>query len=312
MACAPSLRRDLQVSHAFINMLLSVYQGRYVFNSALGWLRGAADPDTHVRDSVAVIRRINLWWTRFLERRPLFRLAEKPALNSDATAAQSLLHVYELRARSLCSQLQAHQGVDELRRDRHARNLRAAALCEIRSASEHHLRGCVSWGTVMNELDVAERHRPLVERAAAALLSRQIFECLAGASARSCDDVVEELWDESLLAPELIRARLLDVRHVVSMYTGRFDYADAGVPVAESVGWEEAGLSPYDAGQWVAFGADVSTAVSWIQAGVSEAVLAASYFRRGFEPSAAGPWLAQGIDGGEAVRQRDGQPSGEA
>lgn len=298
----PGLEQDLRLSHAFLNTLSATYRGLWVFECALAQLEPDEDRDDELHKIERVLERLADWWRDFDRGVPLFRGTDRPVLDGDASKAWRLLQVAEARYRSLISELTGTADRDVLDHDEHGRHLRIAINLEIAHFQRETIRGLIRLGEVVGPSGSGEIWQQRVLGCDARIADAEdVLRRFDAAAAEPSAALIQDLLDGTLLLPAHVAQRVMDVCQVFSLYTGVFDYEDAGIPEAQCDVWAEAGFQPQIAGRWFAAGLTPGKAADWIAAGATDPLVAAGFLWRGFSPQDARPWLDRFIEGRRAV-----------
>ena len=298
----PDAEGDLRLSHSFINTLSAAYHGMWVFENLLARLEPEVDREDAIAKTERVLETIAGWWQSFERGEPLLRAGERPVLQGDASKAWRLLQVAEARSRALIGELTESSDFEALRSDRWARSLRVAAMLEMAHVQQQTLDGLVRLADTLGASAEADawRQRALVYEQRIAE-GEQLAEQLGEAGDNPDPAHIAALLDTTLLLPANVAQRVVDICQVFGLYTGVFDYTDAGIPDAQTGLWADAGFEPRVAGRWFAAGLTPHKAVDWIAVGASDPILAASFMWRGFSPQEAAPWLHRFIEGRRAA-----------
>lgn len=292
---------DLRLSHAFVSTLAAAYRGMWVFENTLTRMDDALDRDDEIAQAERVLDSVAGWWRRLHEGRPLFRLRDRPVLEGDASRAWRLLQVAEGRYRSLIGELTQSTDVETLVEDAWSRKVRTACLLEIVHAQQETVHGLVRLAEILGRPEDADRWRQRILAAEARIHeARAVVERVLEAEEFDIP-LARELLDATLLLPAQVAQRVIDMCQVFGLYTGVFDYADAGIPETQSASWADAGFEPRIAGRWFAAGLTPSRAGEWISIGAGDPLVAASFMWRGFTPQEAAPWLERFIEGRRAA-----------
>lgn len=289
---------DTHMSYAFLTALDAAYGGMWAFERSLRSLDCDLDREDELSRAEQVLERLQSWRRDLPEGRVLFSLEERPLLDDDASRAWRLLHVAEGRLRSLINELIGSSDLETLQCDDLARNVRVAAMVECARAQELHVRGMVDWMESTGDEVAAEswRQRLLactvrVEEADRWLTT---FRELRGDPEA---DLLEQFLDDTLLLAADVAARVVEICHTFSLYTGLFDFADVGVAENQAEAWRSGGFSVHEAGRWFAAGHSPASATDWIAVGATDPMVAAGFMWRGFPPAEARPWLKRHISG---------------
>jgi hypothetical protein len=298
----PQLEADLRLSHAFLNTLSAAYRGLWVFESTLAQLDGLDDREDELNKTERVLETLADWWREFDRHRPLFVVDERPVLDGDASRAWRLLQVAESRYRSLIGELTGSSDTRTLLQDDIGRNMRVAAYLEIAHFQRETVLGLIRRAEVIDQ----PRERSQWQQRVLACSQRideaeALVEQLSDAGDAPSERLMEQLLDATLLLPAHVAQRVIDVCQVFSLYTGVFEYEDAGIPEAQQSIWEQAGFQPPVAGRWFAAGLTPRKAIDWIAAGAQDPLVAAGFMWRGFTPEQAAPWLERFIEGKRAA-----------
>lgn len=292
---------DLRLSHAFVSTLGAAYRGMWVFETMLMELDVGVDRRDEVDKAERVLETISGWWKDLEAGDPLFRMRKRPVLQGEASQAWRLLQVAEGRARSLIGELTKCADVEALVQDSWARTIRLCALLEAAHVQRETVLGLIRLADALGCSAEAERWRHRLLTAEGRL---DDAEAIVGPflQAPEIDETMaRKLFDASLLLPAQVAQRVVDMSQVFGMYTGVFDYTDAGIPEAQSETWAEAGFEPRQAGRWFAAGLTPSRAAAWMEVGASDPLVAAGFMWRGFSPGEAAPWLERFIEGRRAA-----------
>lgn len=292
---------DLRLSHAFVSTLSASYRGMWVFENALLQLDEEIDRQEEIAHAERVLETLAGWWRDLRAGRSLFRLQERPVLAGEASRAWRLLQVAEGRCRSLIGELTQSTDIDVLLDDPWALKVRTAGLVEITHAQRETVRGLVRLAEILGQPGEAYRWRQRTLASEDRIGEAEgMLERMVGAEEIDFD-LARELFDATLLLPVQVAQRVIDMCQVFGLYTGVFDYADAGIPEAQSPRWAAAGFEPRLAGRWFAAGLTPDRATRWMAAGASDPLVAASFMWRGFSPAQAEPWLHRFIEGRRAA-----------
>ena len=304
MAPQPSEEQlaDLNVTHAFINILRACYQGMYAYENAYGQLARTADRELKMKHTSQVLDKIGEWWQQFGEFTPLMRFGDKPNLAGDAARAWKLLGVVQARLESLAGELLESGDVDTLLENPPSRYIRVAAFVEAAYARQYFINGLVSYGEVLGREDVADRWRQhtLYTQQDVAQATR-LFADFQKMGDSIDGKALGELLDVTLTQPVVVGRQIVDIREVFGLYTGKFDFTDAGIPADEIADWSEPGFSPAEAAHWRASGMHADEALAWIKAGVPDSLGAAMFAWRGVAKEVAGKWFVAGHNGRSAA-----------
>jgi len=274
----------------------------WVFDSAFEELVAGADRSDELAKSERVLETVDGWWGRLETRRPLFRTHERPVLEEDSSRAWRLLQVAEARLRALIGELTDSSDLETLLQEPVARAIRAAALRENAHAQREIVRGLARFADLVDGSRHGDRWR---QRLLDCERRVQDAELVVGRLRRAGFEpglrLVAELLDATLLLPAQVAQRIVDVSQVFSLYTGVFDYEDAGIPNAQTDIWASAGFKPDMAGRWFAAGMTPRRATAWIEVGAGDPLVAADFLWRGFTPDEAEPWLHRYISGRSAA-----------
>ncbi len=300
------LRDDLKVSHAFINRLSASFQGVHAFETVFGQLSRSEHQQDNLAKTGLALEAIAGWWREFEQQKPLFSCDDRPVLTAEGSKAWRLLDVVAHRLRALVGELSPHTSVESLLDDPVALQIRVASLCEAAYVERHLIEGEIARHEVFGQ----ENREPS--------LQRQLIEaCGRVRRAESCFAIVEDLGDDidaptateildrTLLLPAEFGRAVVDVARTFSLYTGAFDYADAGIPDGDEELWTAHGFQPHAAGQWFLAGIPPERALRWISVGACDPLIAGDYLWRGFSPEDARPWLLRFMDGLAAAAWRD-------
>jgi len=298
----PQLEADLRLSHAFLNTLSASYRGLWVFESTLAQLDGLDDREDELNKTERVLETLADWWRQFDRHEPLFIADERPVLEGDASRAWRLLQVAESRYRSLIGELTGSSDVRTLLQDEVGRNMRAAAYLEIAHFQRETVLGLIRRAEVIGQpgerFQWQQRVLACTQRIDEA---EALVERICDAGDAPGEALAEELLDATLLLPAHVAQRVIDICQVFSLYTGVFEYEDAGIPEVQQSVWEQAGFQPTIAGRWFAAGLTPRKAIDWIAAGAQDPLVAAGFMWRGFTPDQAAPWLDRFIEGKRAA-----------
>lgn len=295
-------REDLRLSHAFVGTLSAVYSGMWVFECVLEKLEPVLDREDELNKTERVLDTVEDWGKRLAAGDPLLHIEARPLLDDDGSRAWRLLQVAESRLRALIGELTESSDLEFLMQEPLARNIRVAALCEVAHAQRAMLLGMVTQAEALGSSEQAEILRGGVLAAENTIVRAQsMCDRLQAAGTEPSVQLVEELLDQSLLLPARVAQRVVDIGRVFSLYTGVFDYEDAGIPDAQQEIWADEGFNPHDAGRWFAAGFSPCTSRDWIDSGTDDALVAAGFQWRGFTPAEASRWLEHYIDGRNAA-----------
>lgn len=297
-----TLEQDLRLSHAFLNTLSAAYRGLWVFECAMAQLEPEEDREDELHKTERVLERVADWWRDFDRGEPLFTGTDRPVLDGEASKAWRLLQVAEARYRSLIGELTGTADLDVVEHDEHGRNLRVAVNLEIAHFQRETVRGLIRLGDVVGPSQGGEVWKQRVLGCDARIgEAEELLRSFEGVQEEPSSALLQELLDATLLLPAHVAQRVMDICQVFSLYTGVFDYEDAGIPEAQCQIWAEAGFQPQIAGRWFAAGLSPGKAADWIAAGASDPLVAASFLWRGFSPQDARPWLDRFIEGRRAI-----------
>jgi len=293
---------DLRLSHAFVSTIAACYRGMWVFDNALVCLDPEMDRTDEMRKTERVLEIVEEWTQRLDRGQPVITAADRPVLGEEGSRAWRLLQVAEGRLRALIGDLTSSSDLDQLAQDELARNLRVAAMCEIAHARRTSLEALLAQATALGATADAERWRGRVlsseQQVARAEWMLERFRRVDEAPSL---EMVAELLDATLLLPARVAQRVIDIGRVFGLYTGMFDYEDAGIPEAQIAVWAESGFDPHAAGRWFAAGVTPQQALEWIRAGADDPLVAAGFLWRGFTVREASPWLQRFINGRQAA-----------
>lgn len=302
---AVQLGEDLRLSQAFVGTLSAAYRGIWVFESVLERLDPGIDRGGELNKTERVLDTVDGWRKRIAAGSPLLHTAERPLLDDEGSKAWRLLQVAENRLRALIGELTSSSDLELLLREPLARHIRVAAMCEVAHARRATVRGLLEQAEALGATAEAETWRQ------SALMSEQnvaqaeaMFERVQQAGDEPDARLVADLLDASLLLPARVAQRVIDICRVFGLYTGVFDYEDAGIPDAQTDIWAEAGFAPHVAGRWFAAGLSPGSSLAWIRAGADDPLVAAGFLWRGFTPGKAEPWLENFIGGRHAAAWR--------
>lgn len=292
---------DLRLSHAFVSTLAATYRGMWVFESTLMQIDDEVDREEELEQSERVLETVAGWWRLLQDGQPLFHLRDRPVLDGEASRAWRLLQVAEGRCRSLIGELTQSTDVETLVEDPWSRKVRTAGLLEVAHAQRETVRGLVRLAEILGRPDEADQWRQRILAAEARIGEAEAVVERLLTAAEVDVGLARELFDATLLLPAQVAQRVIDMCQVFGLYTGVFDYADAGIPEAQSSSWADAGFEPRIAGRWFAAGLTPRRAAEWISIGAGDPLVAAGFMWRGFTPSRAAPWLERFIEGRRAV-----------
>ena len=93
---------DLNLTHAFLNSLISAYQGAYVYENVYGQLSGSPDREEKMQKTAQVLDKIGGWQNDFRNHQPLMhhRFLQE-GLKDDPARAWRLLEVAQERLESI-------------------------------------------------------------------------------------------------------------------------------------------------------------------------------------------------------------------
>ncbi|MBU1699919.1 MAG: hypothetical protein KJ970_08655 [Candidatus Eisenbacteria bacterium] len=289
---------DMNITHAFLNALCANYQGEYVFNNVLGQLTQSPECDERLAKTAKILDMINEWWDQFRNYDPIIHFAESPGRSGDAALAWELLSSAMKRQSMLIETLLKNMDVESLMQDLDACHLRVAAHCDASYGREHYVNGLITYGEVMNRPEVCDRWRQKILSCRNEISqSTGLFEAVRQMGTTMQEGTIAELQDQTLMLPVVFGQRCVDIRQLFGMYTGHFNFMDAGIPPDDVQYWSEAGFEPYQAGQWFAAGMTVGESIDWIQAGVPDPLGAAGFKWRGIDREIASPWYRSGYGG---------------
>lgn len=294
--------RDLRLSHAFVNTISGAYRGMWIFESAFEELAPGLDRSDELAKSERVLETVDGWWRDLDARDPLFRSDGRPVLEEESSRAWRLLQVAEARLRSLIGELTDSSDLEALIQEPMARAIRAAALRENAHSQREIVHGLVRFATVLDDEAELNRWRQrLLECEQRVEEAELLVERLRAAGPEPGLRLLAELLDSTLVLPAQVAQRIVDIGQVFSLYTGVFDYEDAGIPDAQTDIWADAGFEPAAAGRWFAAGMSPRRAVAWMQVGAEDPLVAAGFLWRGFTPDEAEPWLHRYMSGRTAA-----------
>lgn len=294
---------DRELSRAFLSTIEAAYRGMWAFERALMELGAEVDRSEELDQAERVLETVAEWWRRLESGSPIFRQRDRPVLQGPSSRAWRLLQVAESRLRSLIGDLTGTTDVDRLAADRWARTVRLATLIELAEAQHTTIAGLVRRAEAEGDLERARQWRQrLLATEESRREARSLAEELGSAADADFDEeLAHRLYDATLLAPAQVAQRVIDISQVFSLYTGSFDYEDAGIPDAQVDDWAAYGFTPEDAGRWFAAGLTPARAATWISAGAPDPLIAAGFLWRGFSPEEAGSWLGSFIEGRRAA-----------
>lgn len=292
---------DLRLSHAFVSTLAAAYRGMWVFESTLMQIDDEVEREEEMDQAERVLETVSGWWRDLHAGRPLFRMRERPVLEGEASRAWRLLQVAEGRCRSLIGEITQSTDVETLIEDPWSCKVRTAGLLEITHAQRETVRGLVRLAEILGRPDEADQWRQRILAAEARIGEAEAVVERILTAEEVDEDLARQLFDATLLLPAQVAQRVIDMCQVFGLYTGMFDYADAGIPEAQSASWADAGFEPRAAGRWFAAGLTPGRATRWIAVGASDPLVAAGFMWRGFTPDQAAPWLQRFIEGRRAA-----------
>lgn len=296
----PTLEPDLRLSGSFVATLDAAYRGMWAFERALMDLDPEVDREDELEKAEHVLETVGEWWREFEAGIPLFRLHERPVLQGEASRAWRLLQVAESRARSLIGELTGSTDVGGLVADPWARTIRLAATAEVAYAQRATVAGLVRAAERSGDRSEADRWRQrLLASDEKVREAHELAERFRGEPLD--EETAWDIWDATLLLPAQVAQRVIDIARVFGLYTGRFDYDDAGIPDAQVDDWAAHGFEPEVAGRWFAAGLTPARAAAWMGAGARDPMVAAGFLWRGFSPDEARLWLSRFIEGRRAA-----------
>ncbi len=293
---------DLHLTHAFLTALSASYQGLWVFENVLDRLDEQEDRSDEIAKAERVLETVEGWWQALAAGEPVVCLHERPVLTGEASRAWRLLQVAEARLRALIAELTDSSDLEPLLEDPLKRHVRAAALCECAHAQRVGVASVIRFAEIRGDNREAFRYRQRLLSCRSAIdEAEQLVAQLHEAEPEPSATLVARLLDASLLLPAHVAQRVVDIGSAFALYTGVFDYSDAGIPDPQASAWAEAGFDARTAGRWFAAGFSPRKAQAWRLAGTQDPLIAADFMWRGFTPEEAAAWLRRYIGGRRAA-----------
>jgi len=302
----------LDISHAFINILSATYQGMFVFFNAMDQLSDT-DEWKDDRESVAeTLDTINSWWADFRQQKPLVTESDRSQPSDAFNIAWKLLEVARDHHRWSLQELAQSSRAEVLMENPPALHIRAASSCGAAYARWHYIQGLICYGEVLDREDVADRWRQQLLSAQSGMnRGHTHLELAREMRSEPREEHVSRILDETCNLPAVYGQRVVDITEVFSLFTGKLDYQDAGIPSGEEGPWMEAQIPPAQAGRWYIVGMTAEQCAEWVRGGVPDPVIAFDFILRDFWPDEAGPWFAEGFSAADAKKWSDAGYSAE-
>lgn len=297
--------QELDISHAFINILSASYQGMHAFFNGMGQLSGTdewAEDLQSVRGALDVIRS---WWGDFKEHKALWQESDRQAPSDAFRHAWGLLEAARSHHRWTLEQLARSSSIEALMSDANAVWIRGAASCGAAYGRQHYIQGLINYGEVMDNEQVADRWRQHLLPAQAELnRAHEDLELARRLAQEPAEPTAARLLDGTMTLPAIYGQRVIDIAEVFSYHTGQLTYEDVEVDAEDVDAWKAAGFEPPEAGRWYIVGMLPEDAAVWIKAGVPHPVVAFDFLVRGFSPEEAAVHFAKGVSASDAQARR--------
>jgi len=297
------VRRDLNTTHALVNMLTAGYQGKFVMLNVFQQL-GSTRYDSSVQaETKGILDGIALWIEQLMAGNPV--LASSIAeCGSDRDRGLHLLGLLKGDVACLADEILRMRARAYPAEDPQQTELLVASLCRHAYAREHYVKGLVAYSEKFGYEDAADRWRQhLIHTPQEISFAHACLDKLKEKSNLDQRFYVD-LYEETLLLPFIFRCQVQDMNQVAGLYVGGFTFEAAGIGEAEASDWEQMGAPPETASYWHAYGFDSHETRLWVKAGLPDPGMAANYKHRDFEPAEAGRWCNAGFDARSAAVSR--------
>ena len=297
-----AVNEDINVSHAYINLLHAAWQGVFASTNVLlqlGHPAGSAEALEGAKPTLTwLVERMQALVTGT----PTLK-AKDPKPSPDGARLLELFEANRKELNALLSPLERDLATIRTAPVNEAVALVIATMCRCAYSRDNYIRGLVAYGDAFNP-EVADRWRQQLPS------SREGVETAGGfflmfQERRTLDaEHLFLLWNEACLLPFVLRAQLVDMLQVEAMRGIPLTFERLGIPAAAAKGWETVGMNVNHVSQWASQGFTAETAMEWVRAGVVNGLVAAGWRVRGFKVAEAVAWHNGGFSSMHAAACR--------
>lgn len=269
---------DTQLSHAILNPATAALQGELAYARAMARFTKSEKALRLVHDVTSLLEETRTWWKDLSEGIPLAR--KGPELTADGRRICTLLEEAVERWSRLADRIHGLGPAAVDAADADTLRLLVAANADRAFYAYQIVAGTVAGGRMMGDSTIESRASGrTAECATDVRVANAMTDQLGGGGALD-EDLRDTLAGRVLALPTELRLRAVEARRAIGLVTGRYGYAEAGLPENEIEAWKGIGLAPFVAAQWHAAGFPPAEAIEWARARLDPAT-AAVYRRQG-------------------------------
>jgi len=309
------INKDSEFSHSVINYVNATYQGRFAYHNILLQLQNQPYLEGRIDESKQALAKVTEWLKALWDQNPIF------SFTPNYTHAQEADHALSLLAIVRDELIELATNVQNAIKDQNATSRSEQLICELIASvgrfaysRDNYLRGFVELAKFRKDQETKGRFEEELKQSDQDVqLAHSLLKHFKTNAASPGAAFYSALFSEAIPLPGIFRSYVHDIRQLLAIFEGGFTYLSAGITENESRAWKDIGISPLEAGYWLAYGIDAQGALKWNQLGITNyrvaglwtawsfpPDVAVKWLKAGYIPRLAGPWIRAGFELEEA------------